>query len=170
MYRQPEQETDLLTPAAVAAVFFVDPKTVTRWAAAGKIDAIRTPGGHRRFHRSDVIALFDTVHEDRGRLAVPSLSEASPGSPAAAAAAVIAEAAAVALEAEADAATEAVAQATAVLQNAHAKASQRETDARQARVLAAVHAAYAEPSIRGSEWLARVAPVSRQCAGPPSSR
>lgn len=40
----------LLTPSEVGAAMRVDPKTVTRWAAAGKMPAIRTPGGHRRFY------------------------------------------------------------------------------------------------------------------------
>ncbi len=35
----------LLTPAEVAALFRVDPKTVTRWAKAGKLSSIRTLGG-----------------------------------------------------------------------------------------------------------------------------
>ena len=48
----------LLTPADVARLFKVDPKTVTRWAAAGRIDSIRTPGGHRRFRESEVKALL----------------------------------------------------------------------------------------------------------------
>jgi excisionase family DNA binding protein len=48
----------LLTPAEVAALFKVDPKTVTRWAAAGRIGSIRTPGGHRRFRESEVRALI----------------------------------------------------------------------------------------------------------------
>lgn len=48
----------LLTPGEVAAAFRVDPKTVTRWAAAGRINSIRTPGGHRRFRESDVRALL----------------------------------------------------------------------------------------------------------------
>jgi excisionase family DNA binding protein len=43
----------------VAALFRVDPKTVTRWAAAGRISSIRTPGGHRRFRESEVRALLD---------------------------------------------------------------------------------------------------------------
>ena len=34
----------LLTPSEVAALFRVNPKTVTRWARAGKISAIRTLG------------------------------------------------------------------------------------------------------------------------------
>lgn len=44
----------LLTPAEVAQMFRVNPKTVTRWARAGKITAIRTLGGHRRFRRSEI--------------------------------------------------------------------------------------------------------------------
>ena len=48
----------LLTPGEVAALFRVDPKTVTRWAASGRITSIRTPGGHRRFRESQVRALL----------------------------------------------------------------------------------------------------------------
>jgi excisionase family DNA binding protein len=48
----------LLTPAEIAQLFRVDPKTVTRWAAAGRINSIRTPGGHRRFKESEVRALL----------------------------------------------------------------------------------------------------------------
>lgn len=49
-----QQGGRLLTPGEVAALFRVDPKTVTRWAAAGRIGSIRTPGGHRRFRESEV--------------------------------------------------------------------------------------------------------------------
>lgn len=48
----------LLTPAEVAAMFRVDPKTVTRWAKAGKLSSIRTLGGHRRYRESEVRALL----------------------------------------------------------------------------------------------------------------
>jgi excisionase family DNA binding protein len=48
------QRDALLTPAEVAALFRVNPKTVTRWARAGKITAIRTLGGHRRFRASEI--------------------------------------------------------------------------------------------------------------------
>ena len=48
----------LLTPAEVASMFRVDPKTVTRWAKAGKLSAIRTLGGHRRYRESEVRALL----------------------------------------------------------------------------------------------------------------
>jgi excisionase family DNA binding protein len=55
----------LLTPAEVAKLFRVDPKTVTRWAKAGKLTAIRTLGGHRRYRRSEVNSLL-TKPENRG--------------------------------------------------------------------------------------------------------
>ena len=55
----------LLTPAEVAKLFRVDPKTVTRWAKAGKLTAIRTLGGHRRYRRSEVESLL-TKSENRG--------------------------------------------------------------------------------------------------------
>jgi len=47
---------ELLTPSEVAEMFRVNPKTVTRWARAGKISAIRTLGGHRRFRKSEILA------------------------------------------------------------------------------------------------------------------
>ena len=53
-----EARERLLTPGEVASLFRVDPKTVTRWAAAGRISSIRTPGGHRRFRESEVRALL----------------------------------------------------------------------------------------------------------------
>jgi excisionase family DNA binding protein len=55
---QPSETEALLTPAEVAAMFRVDPKTVTRWAKAGKISSIRTLGGHRRYRESEVRALL----------------------------------------------------------------------------------------------------------------
>ena len=50
---QPQSTERLLTPGEVAALFRVDPKTVTRWASAGRIGSIRTPGGHRRFRETE---------------------------------------------------------------------------------------------------------------------
>jgi excisionase family DNA binding protein len=54
---------ELLTPAEVAAMFRVNPKTVTRWARAGKISAIRTLGGHRRFRAEEIRQFLDQVEE-----------------------------------------------------------------------------------------------------------
>ena len=56
--RDPDPE-QLLTPSEVAALFRVDPKTVTRWAKAGKLTSIRTLGGHRRYRATEVHALLD---------------------------------------------------------------------------------------------------------------
>ncbi|MEI7453647.1 MAG: BldC family transcriptional regulator [Actinomycetes bacterium] len=49
----------LLTPSEVAALFRVDPKTVTRWAKAGKLTSIRTLGGHRRYRATEVQSLLE---------------------------------------------------------------------------------------------------------------
>ena len=54
--------SELLTPGQVAELFNVNPKTVTRWARAGKITAIRTLGGHRRF-KAEEIQSFLTEQE-----------------------------------------------------------------------------------------------------------
>lgn len=55
MAPEPDQ---LLTPSEVATLFRVDPKTVTRWAKAGKLSSIRTLGGHRRYRAAEVHALL----------------------------------------------------------------------------------------------------------------
>ena len=55
--RTTTEDEELLTPAEVAAMFRVDPKTVTRWAKAGKLSSIRTLGGHRRYRASEVARL-----------------------------------------------------------------------------------------------------------------
>jgi excisionase family DNA binding protein len=64
---QPHEDDALLTPSEVAAMFRVNPKTVTRWARAGKISAIRTLGGHRRFRASEIRQFLEQV-EDAERL------------------------------------------------------------------------------------------------------
>ena len=51
----------LLTPAEVASLFRVDPKTVTRWAKAGKLTSIRTLGGHRRYKESEIKSLLTSI-------------------------------------------------------------------------------------------------------------
>jgi excisionase family DNA binding protein len=58
----PEQ---LLTPSEVAALFRVNPKTVTRWARAGKLTAIRTLGGHRRFRVSEIRRCLEEMSTER---------------------------------------------------------------------------------------------------------
>jgi excisionase family DNA binding protein len=58
-----QNDETLLTPSEVAAMFRVNPKTVTRWARAGKISAIRTLGGHRRFRASEIRHFLEHVEE-----------------------------------------------------------------------------------------------------------
>ena len=62
--RTPDAEP-LLTPSEVAALFRVDPKTVTRWAKAGKLTSIRTLGGHRRYRESEVRELLGQIPDQR---------------------------------------------------------------------------------------------------------
>lgn len=54
----------LLTPSEVAKLFRVNPKTVTRWARAGKLNAIRTLGGHRRFRASEIRRCLDEMSQE----------------------------------------------------------------------------------------------------------
>ena len=63
--RRSDEVDVLLTPAEVAAMFHVAPKTVTRWANAGHLSTIRTLGGHRRFHAEEVRQLLDDSEQHR---------------------------------------------------------------------------------------------------------
>ena len=58
------QESPLMTPAEVAMVFRVDPKTVSRWAKTGRIHSIHTLGGHRRFRREEIERLLKETSEN----------------------------------------------------------------------------------------------------------
>lgn len=68
----------LLTPGEVAQMFRVDPKTVTRWASAGRIGSIRTPGGHRRFRESEVKRLLANLTMEATPGATPSGDAGAP--------------------------------------------------------------------------------------------
>jgi len=56
----------VLSPAEVAALFGVDPKTVTTWAKQKKLPFFTTPGGHRRYYLDDVQPLLnkETPHDE----------------------------------------------------------------------------------------------------------
>jgi len=60
----PEPTNELLTPAEVAQMFRVSPKTVTRWARSGRISAVRTLGGHRRFRADEIRGLLAHLEGD----------------------------------------------------------------------------------------------------------
>jgi excisionase family DNA binding protein len=47
----------LLTFWEVAEMFSVDPRIVSCWVNHGKLEAVRTLGGHRRFRASEILAL-----------------------------------------------------------------------------------------------------------------
>lgn len=57
--RKPKELSLLMTPGEVAKIFRVDPKTVTRWAAAGRLRHTRTPGGHVRFYRAEIMEMAE---------------------------------------------------------------------------------------------------------------
>lgn len=63
MTTQPAPHEVLLTPSEVATLFRVDPKTVTRWAKAGKLTSIRTLGGHRRYREAEVLELLGVPNQ-----------------------------------------------------------------------------------------------------------
>jgi len=48
----------LLTGAECAALWRVDPATITRWARQELIPCVRTPGGRRRYRESEMRALI----------------------------------------------------------------------------------------------------------------
>ena len=56
---------ELLTPSEVANMFRVDPKTVTRWAKAGKLTSVRTLGGHRRYRADEARRLLEQTLQAR---------------------------------------------------------------------------------------------------------
>src|SRR4028119_1512181 len=81
MNTRPPESEPLLTPAEVATMFRVDPKTVTRWAKAGKISSIRTLGGHRRYRESEVLALLEAIPAPRGPPPAPAASGGARSAP-----------------------------------------------------------------------------------------
>lgn len=64
----------LLTPGEVAELLRVDPKTVARWAQAGMLASVRTPGGHRRFSQLQVMSLRGAVAENEIGLSLTDVS------------------------------------------------------------------------------------------------
>ena len=68
----------LFTPSEVASMFAVDPKTVTRWAKAGKLTSVWTLGGHRRYREAEVRALL-AAGERGARAAGPACSDVPVG-------------------------------------------------------------------------------------------
>jgi DNA-binding transcriptional MerR regulator len=60
--KQKPEAPEVLTPAEVAQLWKVDPKTVHRWERDGLFPegaVFRTPGGHRRYKGDAIRALLD---------------------------------------------------------------------------------------------------------------
>lgn len=53
----------LLKPSEVAELFHVNPKTIARWASNGCFKTVRTPGGHRRFWRSEIMSFIESRND-----------------------------------------------------------------------------------------------------------
>ncbi len=62
-------ESELLRPREVAEILGVRPATIARWARAGRLTSLLTPGGHRRYTRSSVTGLLKSESEETRRLA-----------------------------------------------------------------------------------------------------
>ncbi len=65
---------DVIACGGVASVLRVDTTTVTRWDDAGKLPALlRTPAGHRRWHRLQVEAVRNGLRAPVISLELPEL-------------------------------------------------------------------------------------------------
>jgi excisionase family DNA binding protein len=59
------EHDELLRPREVATVFGVRVSTIARWAREGRLSAVFTPGGHRRYRRADLQALAGAETDER---------------------------------------------------------------------------------------------------------
>lgn len=57
------EEDRLLTPQEAAELFGVRTTTITRWVRKGRLPALVTPGGHRRYQLRHVRALLDRTKQ-----------------------------------------------------------------------------------------------------------
>jgi excisionase family DNA binding protein len=62
----------MLTPGEIARILHVSPKTVTRWAVEGKLAAVVTPGGHRRYPVAGVLSFLGEMGFDYESATPPS--------------------------------------------------------------------------------------------------
>jgi excisionase family DNA binding protein len=69
MLAEPRSSSEWLSLGPASRLLGVDPDTLRRWADTGRIRAFTTPGGHRRFARSDLARLRDAGRAGRRSLA-----------------------------------------------------------------------------------------------------
>lgn len=60
-------DDDLLRPREVAEMFGVRTTTIARWAREGKLTALHTPGGHRRYRLSELRKMLNGVDVERAQ-------------------------------------------------------------------------------------------------------
>jgi hypothetical protein len=145
---------ELLTPGGVAALLLVNRQTVTRWALSGQLASTRNPAGHRRFLKSQMVAIQSGAYQRGGlpgAMVIPAQRVADgvphidplPGSLAhqtALAASVLARAVALAVEVEEQEAARASVQVAANAALAAAKVAQAVRTAGRERAAAAEEA------------------------------
>jgi excisionase family DNA binding protein len=66
-----------LRTSDVAALFQVSERTVAEWARRGRIPAVRTPGGHRRYPAAEIRSLLHQMQQ--GEAFVGVAADAYPG-------------------------------------------------------------------------------------------
>jgi excisionase family DNA binding protein len=68
LVREPDyDDTYILTPALVAELFAVSPRTVRRWADSGALPSFRTVGSQRRFRWGEIRRVVaDCLRADTG--------------------------------------------------------------------------------------------------------
>lgn len=57
--RLPHSDDHLLKPREAAMIFGVRPATLSRWARAGRLAWILTPGGHRRYRWAEIRKIIE---------------------------------------------------------------------------------------------------------------
>jgi len=66
--------SDWLTLGEASRMLGVDPDTLRRWSDGGKVDLLRTPGGHRRFRRETIESMLPrprTAHRPLSAIGEP---------------------------------------------------------------------------------------------------
>lgn len=52
------EDSDLLRPVHASRLAGVTTDTLAAWVASGKLAAVFTPGGQRRYRRADILAIY----------------------------------------------------------------------------------------------------------------
>lgn len=62
------QDVRSYTPRQVATLFNVHVRSVSRWAAKGKLRFFRTPGGERRYYADEIDTMIKDGDESHGQV------------------------------------------------------------------------------------------------------